>query len=81
MITRTQAIALFGSAVELAAALGYTSRHAVYMWPKDGAIPEGAFLKIRFQLKPDAFDADGSLREAPAQPAEQGANASKTKAA
>jgi hypothetical protein len=85
MITRTQAIALFGSAVELAAALGYTSRHAVYMWPKDGAIPEGAFLKIRFQLKPGAFDAAGDLLpgaiEAPAKPAEQGASPSKKEAA
>jgi hypothetical protein len=72
MITRTQAIALFGSAVELAAALGYTSRHAIYMWPKDGAIPEGAFLKIRFQLKPECFCKDGSLKAnaipAPPQP-------------
>lgn len=61
MLTRTQAIALFGSAVELAAALGYKSRHAVYMWPKDGAIPEGAFMKIRFQLKPESFGANGEL--------------------
>ena len=61
MLTRQQAIDLFGSAIKLADALGYTSRHAVYMWPKEGAIPEGAFLKIRFQLKPEAFDGDGNL--------------------
>lgn len=61
MITRQQAIELFGSAVQLADALGYTSRHAVYMWPKDGAIPEGAYMKIRYQLKPEAFDAQGKL--------------------
>lgn len=62
MLTRTQAINLFGSAVSLAQALGYKSRHAVYMWPKDDAIPEAAFLKIRYQLKPDAFDKRGQLR-------------------
>ena len=62
MITRTQAIKLFGSAIELSRLLGYKSRHAVYMWPKDGAIPEHAYLKIRYQLRPDAFKADGTLR-------------------
>lgn len=62
MITRQEAIDLFGSAIHLAAALGYTSRHAVYMWPKQGPIPEGPFLKIRYELKPEAFTADGSLR-------------------
>lgn len=47
---------------ELAKELGYGSRHAVYMWPKDGAIPERAVLKIRYELKPEAFDASGELR-------------------
>lgn len=62
MITRQQALALYdGSAVRLADALGYTSRHAVYMWPKDGAIPEGAYLKLRYQLKPECFDEAGAL--------------------
>jgi hypothetical protein len=63
MLTRTQAIKLFGSAINLAGALGYTSRHAVYMWPKDASIPEAAFLKIRYQLKPEAFDANGNLKK------------------
>jgi hypothetical protein len=64
MINRSQAIELFGSAVALAAALGYSSRHAVYMWPKGEGehIPESAYLKIRYQLKPEAFDASGRLR-------------------
>jgi hypothetical protein len=62
MLTRTQAIKLFGSAVNLARALGYKSRHAVYMWAKDEAIPEAAFLKIRYQLKPEEFDKRGNLR-------------------
>jgi hypothetical protein len=66
MITRQDAINLYGSAAALAEALGYASRHAVYMWPKDGAIPEGAYMKLRYQLKPDAFDADGKLVKAAA---------------
>lgn len=61
MITRQQAIALFGSAVKVADALGYTSRHAVYMWPKTGPIPREPYLRIRYELKPEAFDADGRL--------------------
>jgi hypothetical protein len=61
MITRQQAIDLYGSAVELAAALGYSSRHAIYMWPKEGPIPEAAYLKLRYQLKPERFTADGQV--------------------
>ena len=61
MISRQQAIDLFGSAIALAEALGYTSRHAVYMWSKDKAIPTEPYLKIRYQLKPEAFDAAGNL--------------------
>ena len=61
MLTRQQAIDLFGSVVILSEALGYKSRHAVYMWPKDRPIPEAAYLKIRYQLKPEAFHTDGTL--------------------
>lgn len=73
MITRQQAINLFGSAVALAEALGYTSRHAIYMWPKTGHIPEGAYLKIRYQLKPEAFSDAGTLKTV-ARPGKQPAN-------
>lgn len=70
MITRQQAIALYGSAQSLAAALNYTSRHAVYMWPKDDAIPSEPYLRLRYQLRPDAFDASGAyIGPAPAQAA------------
>lgn len=62
IMTRQQAIDLYnGSVSDLAAALGYTSRHAVYMWPRDRPIPESAYLKLRYQLKPEAFDAAGEL--------------------
>lgn len=66
MITRQQAIDLYGSAALLAEKLGYVSRHAVYMWPKDGPIPEGPYLKLRYQLKPEAFDSNGNLIFGPA---------------
>ena len=61
MITRQQAIDLYGSAVELAAALGYASRHAVYMWPKTGAIPNEPYMRLRYELKPECFDASGKI--------------------
>ena len=61
MITRNEAIALYGSAVALAEALGYASRHAVYMWPKDGHIPNEPYMRLRYQLRPEAFNADGTL--------------------
>lgn len=65
MISRDQAFALYGgSASKLAEALGYTSRHAVYMWPKEGPIPELAYLKLRYELKPEAFDRAGRIRTA-----------------
>ena len=60
-ITRQQAIDLYGSVIELAKALGYASRHAVYMWDRDN-IPETPYMKLRYELKPEAFRADGSLR-------------------
>lgn len=61
MLTRQQAIDLYGSAAALADALGYASRHAVYMWPKD-RVPREPFLRLRYELKPDAFDDGGNLR-------------------
>ena len=66
MITREQAIALYsGSVANLASALGYTSRHAVYMWKKKKPIPEWAYLKLRYELRPEAFDRSGNLTAAP----------------
>ena len=60
MVTRQQAIALYGSAIGLASALGYKSRHAIYMWPKKGPIPEWPYMKLRYELRPEAFDTDGN---------------------
>ncbi len=62
MITRQQAIDLYGgSVIKLADALGYTSRHAVYMWPKVGPIPNEPYMRLRYELRPEAFKTDGTL--------------------
>lgn len=60
-ITRDQAVALFGSVKDLQHALGLKTHSAIYMWAADEPIPEKQFLKIRYELRPDAFDADGNL--------------------
>lgn len=53
MMTKEQAIALYGSPEELRKALGLKSRHAVYMWPDGEPIPEKHELRIRYVLKPE----------------------------
>lgn len=60
MITRQQAVDLYGGVAALAAALGYSSRHAVYMWPKD-RVPREPYMRLRYELRPEAFDAAGNL--------------------
>lgn len=67
-ITKQEAIAAYeGNASALARALKITPS-AVYQWP-DGPIADVHTLKLRFVLKPEAFDADGNLI---AQPPAQG---------
>ena len=56
-ITKKQAINLFGSAKALYEALGI-SKQAVSQWPDDKPIPEDKALRIRYELKPEAFDGD-----------------------
>lgn len=60
MITKNQAIALFGSVKELQTALGLKTHSAISMWG-DNPIPEVHELRIRYELKPEAFNPDGSL--------------------
>lgn len=60
MLTKSQAINLFGSAQELQAALGL-SRTAIIMW-KD-KVPKVHELRIRYELKPEAFNKNGTLRK------------------
>lgn len=69
MITKEQAIALFGSVKALQAALGLKTHSAIYMWKDGEPIPEAHELRLRYQLKPEAFGADGNLI---AQPPAQG---------
>ena len=60
MITKAQAIHLFGSVEKLRAALGLKNRQAIYQWAAD-RIPENHFLRIRYELRPEAFDDQGNL--------------------
>ncbi|HVI55457.1 MAG TPA: hypothetical protein VM621_10440 [Luteibacter sp.] len=61
MITKAQAIELFGTVEKLRAALGLKNRQAIYQWPHD-RIPANHFLRIRYELRPEAFDENGNLR-------------------
>ena len=54
ILTKEQALALFGDAKTLCAALNIT-RSAFYQWKDGEAIPELQDLKIRHQLKPVLF--------------------------
>jgi hypothetical protein len=60
MITKAQAIELFGTVEKLRAALGLKNRQAIYQWRED-RIPENHFLRIRYELKPEAFDTQGNF--------------------
>lgn len=73
MITKEQAIALFGSVKALQLALGLKTHSAIYMWKDGEAIPDNHYLRIRFQLRPEAFDAAGVFIAPP--PADQGREA------
>jgi len=68
MITRNQAVHLFGSVKALQGALGLKTHSTIYMWGPDKPIPDVHALRIRYELRPDAFDASGNLRQ-PSEPA------------
>jgi hypothetical protein len=59
MLTKAQAIHLFGSVEKLRAALGLKTRQAIYMWGEN--VPLHHALRIRYELKPEAFDEQGNL--------------------
>lgn len=59
-ITKRQALSLFENSSELAAALGRTPG-AVSHWPLDEPIPQEHALRIRYELRPEAFDLSGQL--------------------
>lgn len=62
-ITKEQAIRLFGSVKALQTALGLGTHSAIYMWRDGEPIPENHALRIRYELRPEAFDATGNLLE------------------
>jgi hypothetical protein len=64
MLTKSQAIELFGSVERLRVALGLKSRQAIYMW-RGESIPEAHYLRIRYQLRPEAFDENGTYKGKP----------------
>lgn len=59
-ITRAEAVALYGNLTVLSEALGLT-RAAIYFWKKDEPIPEWAYIKLRYVLKPEAFTRQGRI--------------------
>jgi hypothetical protein len=61
MLKKEQAIALYdGSVRALASDLNCTTA-AIYMWRDGEPIPDLPYMRLRFILKPEAFDADGNL--------------------
>ncbi len=55
-ILKEDAVAMFGSQAELARALDI-KRSAVSQWQDGKPIPEKQALKIRYQLRPESFEA------------------------
>lgn len=65
MITKRQAIDLYGSVKNLQDALGLKSHATVSMWGDDDSpIPAIHELRLRYELKPECFDESGTLRVA-----------------
>lgn len=54
-ISKEQAIELFGTQVALAEALGI-SQPAVALWKDGKPIPQKHAYRIRYELKPEAFE-------------------------
>ena len=54
VLLKEDAVALFGSQIKLAAALGITPQ-AITHWKKGEGIPQAHAYRIRYDLKPDAF--------------------------
>lgn len=59
-IVKERAVELFGSQTALANALNIT-KSAVSQWPEGRKIPENHALRIRYVLKPDAFEPSNNI--------------------
>ncbi|HHW4685779.1 MAG TPA: hypothetical protein ACQGQG_10935 [Xylella sp.] len=60
-IFKTEAIRLMGSVKALQIALGLETHSAICMWRNDRYIPDRHYLRLRYQVRPDAFDETGRL--------------------
>lgn len=60
-MTKREVMELFETQTELAEVLGI-SLQAVSQWHPDRDIPNEQFLKLRYELMPDSFKKDGTLR-------------------
>jgi hypothetical protein len=63
IITKRIAVDIFGTQAELARSLGLKSRQNVSRWEWCDPVPEWAYLKIRYVLKPELFNDDHSMIE------------------
>jgi len=62
-MTKSEILTLFENQYELAETLGIT-RQAVEQWPADKDIPQKQYLRLRYELMPESFKKDGTLRQA-----------------
>lgn len=60
-IFKKDAVSIYGTQQALADALGI-SRSAVAMWADNRPIPAEHALRLRYELKPEAFDKAGRIR-------------------
>lgn len=61
-IRKETALALFGGVTQLAKALGITAA-AIYQWPNERPIPHQQYLRIRYEIRPEAFTKSGEVKK------------------
>lgn len=62
-MTKTEALTLFDGPTELAKALDIKPQ-AVSQWEADRPIPRVHYMRLRYELMPEAFKKDGTLKQA-----------------
>ena len=63
MITTNTLLKYFKNRSEIARCLGITTQ-AVHQWPLDGPIPEMQEMRLKYELRPDIFEAESAQQEA-----------------